>query len=409
MKKISIFTLLNCCIFLTIGHLSAQRDTSKNKFQDTVKIKMNTDAVYNRPFMVMGKLPVSLGGYLEANSILSNTDGVTEGLSFQMRRMTIFMAASIARKIRFLSELEFEDGAKEISLEYAALDIELHPMLTLRGGIILNPIGAFNQNHDGPRWEIIDRPISATQMLPATWSNAGFGVWGKRFKNNWGFSYEFYVSNGFDGKIIDNDKGRTALAESKENIDRFEENETGPLSTGRIAVRNKNIGEIGFSGMHGIYNKYREDGLQIDNKRTTTVFAIDWNLTIQKTKTNIVGEVANVSVELPFNYDQNYGKRQIGGFVDVVQPILRKPMLGWAKAVLNAACRFEYVDWNKGKMRENGMNIFQDYKAIVPAISFRPVPTTVIRVNYRYALTHDFFGNPPSATAVWQVGFSSYF
>ena len=45
----------------------------------------------------------------------------------------------------------------------------------------MNPIGAFNQNHDGPKWEFVDRPISATQMLPATWSNVGFGLYGKKY------------------------------------------------------------------------------------------------------------------------------------------------------------------------------------------------------------------------------------
>jgi hypothetical protein len=37
----------------------APKDSSKNL--------MNMDAVYNRPFIAMGKLPVSLGGYMEAN------------------------------------------------------------------------------------------------------------------------------------------------------------------------------------------------------------------------------------------------------------------------------------------------------------------------------------------------------
>lgn len=406
--RIFTYTLLSLCFLCSLPAL-AQTDTAGKKNSDTVKLKMNTDAVYNRPFLTTGKLPVSVGGYIEANSIFSNTDGVPEGLSFQMRRMTMFLSASIARKVRFLSEIEFEDGAKEISLEYAALDVELHPLFTLRGGIILNPIGAFNQNHDGPRWEIIDRPVSATQMLPATWSNVGFGFFGKKFSRNYGISYEFYCTNGFDQSIIDNDLNRTSLAESKENPERFEENETGPLFTGRVAFRHKNWGEIGVSGMHGAYNKFRDDGLVIDLKRTLTATAFDWNITLPWTKTNIIGEIANIGIQLPFNYNENYGKRQTGGYLDVVQPIIKKPMLGWAKALVNAACRFEYVDWNRGKQLENGMNIFQDYKAIVPAISFRPVPTTVIRLNYRYSLTRDFFGNPPSVTAAWLVGFSSYF
>ena len=51
------------------------------------------------------------------------------------------------RKIKFLSEIEFEEGGEEVAIEFAALDISMHPLLNLRGGIVMNPIGAFNQNH----------------------------------------------------------------------------------------------------------------------------------------------------------------------------------------------------------------------------------------------------------------------
>jgi hypothetical protein len=87
------------------------------------------DAVYNRPFLQYGKTPVALGGYVEANTNYVVTDGVTEGFSFQMRRMTLFVASTISKKIKFLSEIEFEDGTKEINIEFAALDIQFHPLI----------------------------------------------------------------------------------------------------------------------------------------------------------------------------------------------------------------------------------------------------------------------------------------
>ena len=180
---------------------------------------MNMDAVYNRPFIAVGKLPVSLGGYMEANWQHLGTDGVSEGHQFQFRRMTLFVSSTIGKRLKFLSEIEFEDGGKEICSEFAALDIEFHPLLNLRGGMILNPIGAFNQNHDGPKWEFIDRPISATQMLPATWSNAGFGLYGKHYNKDWMFGYEAYLSGNFDNSIIDNPENKTFLPAAKNNAD----------------------------------------------------------------------------------------------------------------------------------------------------------------------------------------------
>lgn len=59
---------------------------------------LNMDAVYNRPFVQAGKLPVALGGYMEANYQYLQQDGVTEGHQFQMRRLTLFVSSSISKE-----------------------------------------------------------------------------------------------------------------------------------------------------------------------------------------------------------------------------------------------------------------------------------------------------------------------
>jgi hypothetical protein len=46
--------------------------------------------------------------------------------------------------VRIGAEIEFEDGAREIKLEYAAIDLRIHPSLTVRGGMLLSPLGKFN-------------------------------------------------------------------------------------------------------------------------------------------------------------------------------------------------------------------------------------------------------------------------
>ena len=371
---------------------------------------LNMDAVYNRPFLSVGKLPVALGGYAEANWQHLGTDGVTEGHQFQMRRFTLFVASSISKRIKFLSEIEFEDGTKEINIEFAAMDVEFDPLLNLRGGIIMNPIGAFNQNHDGPKWEFVDRPVSATQMLPATFSNAGFGIYGKKYSQDWVFAYEAYVTNGFNDRVIDNSDGRTSLPAVKEDKDRFEESFNGsPLLTGKLAIRNKKIAEVGISYMGGIYNKFEDDGLVIDKRRRADVIAVDANSTLRGINTFINAEWAWVMVDVPATYTQQYGDKQQGGFIDIVQPVFKRKLFGFEKSVINLACRLEYVDWNVGSFRETGGNIADDFVSIVPALSWRPSPQTVIRLNYRYSWQQDLLGNPPARTAGFQAGFSTYF
>lgn len=377
---------------------------------DSTKPVLNMDAVYNRPFLQVGKLPIAIGGYAEVNYQYLQQDGVTEGHQFQMRRVTLFVSSSIANRIKFLSEIEFEDGTKEINIEFASVDFEFSPLLNLRGGIVMNPVGAFNQNHDGPKWEFVDRPVSATQMLPATFSNVGFGLYGKKYLKDWVYGYEAYLTNGFDDQIISNTENRTFLPATKENPDRFEESFNGsPLLTGKVALRNNKVGELGLSYMGGVYNKYEDDGLVFDKKRRVNVFAIDFNTTVSKTKTFVNGEWAWVNIDVPDTYTEQFGEKQQGGFIDIVQPVLKKTILGFEQSIINAAIRFEYVDWNKGKFSSTGGNIADHFISIIPAISWRPAAQTVLRMNYRYNWQKDILGNPPSRLGGFQFGVSTYF
>lgn len=398
-------------IFLSI-FAQAQIDSTlfKTTKKDTIDQQLNMDAVYNRPFMTFGKTPISIGGYAEANWQHIGTEGISDGHQFQMRRMTLFVSSTIGKRLKFLSEIEFEEGGNAIAIEFASIDVELHPLLNLRGGIIMNPIGAFNQNHDGPKWEFTDRPIAATQMLPATWSNAGFGLFGKTYKGVWMVGYEAYLSGGFDNSIIDNIENKTFLPASKANTDRFEESTNGkPLVTTKIAIRHAKIGEIGLSYMGGIYNSFEDDGIELERTKGLKVFAIDYNTTLPKLNTFITGEWAWINVDVPETYTQQYGNKQHGGFLDVVQPILKRKILGWENATLNLACRLEYVDWNVGTFKETGTNIGEELWSIMPAISFRPVPQTVFRLNYRIQRVTDVLYNEPEKTGGFSLGVSTYF
>lgn len=399
---------------------TAQVDSSlfKRVQPDTSKPALSMDAIYNRPFLNINKTPVSIGGYVETNYQHISEGGVSDGHEFQFRRLSIFLSSSISKKIKFLSEIEFENDKDEelegkpmeIDIEYAAIDVEFNPLLNLRSGIVLNPIGAFNQNHDGPKWEFTNRPIAMTEMLPATFSNAGFGLYGKKYSKDFMFGYEVYLTGGFDNSIIDNDHNKTFLPEAKENSARLVTSNSGsPLVSAKLSFRHNAIGELGVSYMGGIYNKWTEEGVKIDDKRSCRVFDIDFNTTLPKVKTNITGEWAWVNVELPSNYNEQFGNKQHGGFIDIVQPVIKREIAGWDNATINIGARLEYVDWNVGTFKTSGTNKADDLWAITPSISFRPTAQTVLRLNYLHQRQRDIMGNPPSTTGGFVVGLSTYF
>ena len=124
-----------------------------------------------------------------------------------------------------------------------------------------------------------DRPIAMEQMLPATWSNAGFGLYGKNIAVT-GCSVTDVSVVLTEALSITN---RIRPARLKENTDRFEETASGePLFTGKIAARNNKIGELGLSYMGGAYNNFKDDGNIVDYKRRVDVFAVDFNTTLPR-------------------------------------------------------------------------------------------------------------------------------
>ncbi len=181
------------------------------------------------------------------------------------------------------------------------------------------------------------------------------------------------------------------------------------MLTAKIAVRNRKIGEIGLSHMGGVYNKFEEDGLRLDIKRRVDVWAIDFNITLPRLKTAIIGEWAWVHVNVPDAYSQQFGSRQAGGFIDVVQPVFRGKIFGFNHAVLNVGLRSEFVDWNRNRFRETDGAIGDEVLAFSPTLSFRPTAQTVLRFNYRRLRQWDFLGNPPALTGGFQLGLASYF
>lgn len=369
--------------------------------------------IYNRPFIVSAGR-TSVGGYAEANANYLVEDGVGDGFSMELRRFNVFFFAPLGRRLRFLSELEFERGTEEIVFETAQLDFQLDPALVLRAGIILPPIGSFNQNHDSPRWDLIDRPLVSTQIIPATLAEVGFGANGRLTPGGGArgltLTYDAYLTNGLGDGVVLNDEGRTLLAAGKSEEQFGEDNNGSPALSGRLAVQQRRLGEVGVSYYGGVYNSFRTEGELVDERRRLSIVAVDFGTAVRAV--SVRGEVAATRVNVPDDLAELFGDRQWGAHVDVVAPVWRPGFLrrfGLRNAVFNGALRLEHVDYNRGTFRSTGQRIRDEVTAVVPGLSFRPTPGTVFKANYRRHWTRDLLGNPVAMMGGYQVGFATYF
>lgn len=400
----AVIALLVVTAALRPSDVLAQVDSTRRTVRDTATVQ---GSIYSRPFIATASR-VSLGGYAEGNTNYFVEDGLSEGFSMELRRFNIFLYAPIATRLRFFTELEFEHGTEEIALETAQLDVQLAPSLSLRMGIVLPPIGAFNQNHDSPRWEFIDRPLVSTRIIPATLSDVGAGVYGRlRAGGSTSITYDAYLTNGLGDGVITNDEGRTSLAAGKREEQFAEDNNGSPAVSGRVGVQHRRFGELGASFYSAAYNSFRVDGAIVDDQRRVSIAALDYATNVGSL--SVRGEMARVSLDIPPALTEIFAAQQQGAHIDVVLPVVRRRMLGSASATINLALRVEYVDFNVGRFSSTGQSIRDDVVAWVPGVSFRPNANTVFKANYRRHSTRDLLGNPASRLGGYQLGFATYF
>jgi hypothetical protein len=364
------------------------------------------DGIYNRPFI--GSLSsTSIGGYVEGNTNYFVEDGVSDGFSMELRRFNVFLFSQVSQRVRFLSELEFEHGTEEIALETALVDFQIRPELVIRAGIILPPIGFFNQNHDSPRWDFVDRPLVSTGIIPSTLSEVGAGVYGRLTGGGLILSYDAYLTNGLGEDVVGNGTGRTDIPSGKSGSQFEEDNNGSPAWSARVAARLPSLGELGVSYYGGYYNTYRREGIEVDDRRWVGIAALDVGATVGPAE--VRAELAYATIDVPAGMAELFGDRQWGGHLDLVVPVWRPRLLGYEAATLSAGLRVEHVDFNAGTFASTGLSIGDEVTAVVPGVSFRPTPGTVFRANYRYHWTKDFVGNDPARMAGFQLGLATYF
>lgn len=170
MNKIYPFLLSATILVLqSPGLMRAQAVT------DTTRTPFQRGGLYDRPYILEFRGKTAIGGYAEMNSNYLREEGIAEGFSLEQRRFNIFIYSAISEHVKLTSELEFEHGTEEIALETALVDVLFATPLNFRAGILLPPIGRFNILHDSPRYDVIDRPLVSTQIIPATLSEVGIG------------------------------------------------------------------------------------------------------------------------------------------------------------------------------------------------------------------------------------------
>lgn len=359
--------------------LGQRRDTTR---ADTAQRPFVRGGVYDKPFQTRLLGRTAIGGYAEAHARYERVDGLRDEAGFEAKRFNIFTSTRVSDYVRIAAELEFEDGGKEIKLEYAAIDLRIHPAFTLRGGMILSPLGRFNLSHDSPLNEFTDRPLVSTELLGVALSEPGFGALGQFSAGRSGrLTYEVYATNGFhDGLITDSEEG-TRIALGRGN---FEDNNGSPAVVGRLAWSPGVGHEIGISAHHGAYNVFNEEGTPIDRRRNLSIGAVDFETRLLGV--HVTGEGAIAAIDIPDGLRGIYASRQKGFFVEGIHEFGR----GWVSTIpgslFAAKLRVDVVDFDS---QLTGQTVGQ----VTAGLNFRPTRDSALKLDFVRGRGWDRFNN----------------
>ena len=340
---------------------------------------------------------IALGGYAEAHATWVRADGATDEAGFLLKRWNLLASSRVSPHVQMWAEVEFEDGGEEIVLELAQLDLELHPAASLRGGMLLIPIGRFNLAHDGPRNAFTDRPLLATDLLGSALSMPGFGAYGRIGLGGASrLTYEAYAVNGYhDGLLLASPDG-TRLPSGRRNL---EDGNASPAAVARVAWNPGEGHELGLSGYAGAYNRFRVEGLDVDERRSVRIAALDARSEVAGFAWN--GEIAAISVDIPPGLEGLFASRQAGFFAEVARPFAHGAFATMPAAFFSAGVRVEGVDFDRDLAGDSKI-------ALTTGVHFHPSPESVLKLDYRRDRSRDRFHNPREGAALL-LCLTSYF
>jgi len=201
MKNLLLITALFCMLTL-----------SAQTIQDS--ITFNPQTQQNAAQRILsgnyGKA-VTLGAYGEVT--YNQPEGSNGELDVQ--RLVVLLGYKFNDKTQFVTEIEFEH-VEEVFVEQAFINYAVGDNVSLRGGLMLVPMGIVNEYHEPTTFNGVERPGVDNVIVPTTWRELGVGVTGRFSEASIG--YQAYIFNGFKSAESDGEDGVSGLLKGSNGL-----------------------------------------------------------------------------------------------------------------------------------------------------------------------------------------------
>ena len=174
MKRVVLLVIIT--LFTTVGFTQTNGSSNVNIAQRILDSGQNNK--------------ITIGGYGEID--YNQPEGANGKMD--IHRFVLMLGYKFNDKAQFITEIEFEH-VKEVYIEQAFLNYNIVDNISLRGGLMLVPMGIINEYHEPTTFNGVERPNVDKSIVPTTWREIGFGVNGRW--DDASLKYQAYVFNGF--------------------------------------------------------------------------------------------------------------------------------------------------------------------------------------------------------------------
>jgi hypothetical protein len=176
------------CNLVLISLLNAQ-ENGEQKAQEPESI---SESIFDDE----SQKKLHFGGYGQIDFNQPIDKDYNQNGTLDVHRLVLFAGYEFNSKTKFITEIEFEH-VSEVYVEQAYLNYQLFDNMSVKGGLLLIPMGIINEYHEPPSFNGVERPNVDKNIVPTTWREIGLGVDGRIIAAS--LRYQLYIVNGFNG------------------------------------------------------------------------------------------------------------------------------------------------------------------------------------------------------------------
>lgn len=337
----------------------------------TLGLGPSASAVYER------KGGVSLSGYGEMvyeNFDSENQSGVggAPASKIDFLRAILYTGYRFNDRFIFNSEIEIEHAHEEVGLEFAYLDFRVNDNLTLRGGMLLLPLGLVNEFHEPNVFIGAKRPLVEQRIIPTTWRENGFGALGSRGR----VSYRAYIVAGLDAEGFSASgirSGRQEGVESRASDWAF---------AGRVDV----APVAGVFVGAGLYNGGSDQGKFPGVDVGTTLVELHGQGQIRGFDVRalyartMLDDVAGLNAALGLTGTDGIGKVQQGGYAQIGYNVLSQRAV---RTALTPYYRYERLNTHAEVPAGFDVDPSRNIQANTFGVELKPISNIVVKADYQ--------------------------